>query len=258
MDTTGRGRGRQPQRGSGRGGRGRLASAQQAATAKTSSSSSGLPLNSSTDQGRGRGRGSESRAAGRARGRGRGNGSAKSNVGNQGTIEPPAWRYSEAKKKLAALLKDESSWVKDKSWDEIYFGDPDFQLYRRDLFKNNAKALKKKIEVDQAAVAFDRMSLSHDRKLYPPRAITERGEPRYEGSAIEDLLKKDVKEGKSAGTKPQVLWRSRPEYQQMSLDKFRVHKNRADQSLVETVFWQKKRNDKGRKDYEEAVAKMNE
>ena len=90
----------------------------------------------------------------------------------------------------------------------------------------------------------------HDMQKYPPKTTTQRGHIRYHGSEIERLLKKDVAEGKSKGKSPSDLHNSRPEYKAMPLEVFRKHKAREDQYLVESVGWQKIRNEKGRKKHE--------
>jgi hypothetical protein len=160
------------------------------------------------------------------------------------------WRSSSAKKKLFDLFMDETSWVHTCSYYEIYARDPDFQRYKRTDFRNNSKRLWESIKKAKEAVAFDRQALTHDMQLYPRQSVTERGHVRYAGSDIERLLKLDVKEGRSKGVLPRTLWISRPEYIEMPLHIFRDHKSREDRYLVETVGWQKVRNDKERKKHE--------
>lgn len=67
-----------------------------------------------------------------------------------------------------------------------------------------------------------------------------------------------MKEGRSQGVKPEILWMSRPEYIEMPLRIFRSHKNREDRALKEKVYWQQKRNDRGRTKHEKLKAKQNE
>ena len=168
--------------------------------------------------------------------------------------DPPIpWQHSEAKKKLTRLFQDESSWVQILSYDMIYDSDPDFQVYKKTNFCTNAKNLFQKIEKEREANEFDRAALTHDRELYPKKNTTSRGYVRYEGSLIEKFLKLDIKEEKNVDKKPDEIWKSRPEYQELPLPIFRPHLYRERQSQKEQVFWQKKRNDKGRKDYDQAM-----
>lgn len=184
--------------------------------------------------------------------------STKKKNGTKSDDPPTPWRTSTAKKKLFDLFMDESSWVQICTCAQIYDADPDFRKYKKHRFVTNAENLKNRIEKCKAAVEFDREALTHDQQLYPKQTMTERGYMRYEGSEVERLLKADVKEGRSKGVRPKVLWLSRPEYIEMPLDVFRSHKNREDQYLVESVGWQKKRNDKARKKHEMEAEKLKE
>ena len=55
--------------------------------------------------------------------------------------------------------------------------------------------------------------LRADRLVHPAPPTNHRGEPRWEGSAAQTLLKDDVKKLKHEGMKPLAYYKSRPEYE---------------------------------------------
>ena len=179
------------------------------------------------------------------------------NGDGQGRVRPPSpWRNSKAKKKLTTLLKDESSWVQIMTPYQVYCFDDDFRRYDKNNFINNFKSLKEKIEINKAAVEFDRLSISHDKALYPQRSMNKRGKTRYDGSEAQAKLKEDVNAGKTVGVKPKTLHETPgTPYKSLTLAQLRRHKYHEERKLKEGVYWQQKRNDKGRKDHEKQVAR---
>ena len=179
---------------------------------------------------------------------------------DQGPVKPPSpWRNSKARKKLAALLKDEASWVQVCDGYHVYHADEDFRKYNLKNFENNFSALKEKIQTDKEAVEFDKLRFVHDRNLHPASTTNKRGDKRYEGSAAERKLKQDVNAGKSKGRLPKEMWLSDPVYYEyLTLKQFRSHKYQEERSLTEKVYWQKKRNEKARKEHEKQAAKLDD
>ena len=163
------------------------------------------------------------------------------------------WRSSKAKKRLNALLRDESSWVQGLAPFQIWFHDKEFKKYPQSNFKTNCQNLIDKVLGEQDAVDYDKMAVTNDRQLFPPNQVH-----RYEGSAAQKKLKEDVESGRSKSMPPHVLWETTPEYRATfeSARRFRSHKYKEERVLTEKVYWQKKRNDKGRKKHESELAKM--
>jgi hypothetical protein len=74
------------------------------------------------------------------------------------------------------------------------------------------------------AEALDSAALAHDRRIHPKAANNHRGEPRWEGSDAERLLRQDMDEGKHKTMKPQLLYNMRNEYyENYPLKIFREH-----------------------------------
>lgn len=53
-----------------------------------------------------------------------------------------------------------------------------------------------------------------DRQIHPPPATNFRGEPYWEGSAAQKILKKNVADGVHRGMRPADYYKLRPEFQQ--------------------------------------------
>jgi hypothetical protein len=128
-----------------------------------------------------------------------------------------------------------------------------FKRYPLRNFKTNFKTLKKAVEVEQGAIEFDELALEADNQRHPRNPLTERGYPFWDKHAAQRLLSEDVRAGKTQNLKPSELWLTRLEYQDFPLSVFRDHKYQEERKMTEGVYWQKKRNDKGRKDHENQV-----
>lgn len=168
------------------------------------------------------------------------------------TVLPPLspWRNSRAKQRLYDLLLDESSWVQLLDVEEVHASDIGFNRYPLTNFKTNFKTLKDAIEAEKDAVDFDQNAF-HDEKTIGRKPLTERGYKYWDGHVAQGLLKDDVQGGATKNTTPSDLWQSRPEYMEFPLAVFRGHKYQEERKLKETVYWQKKRNDKARKKHHE-------
>jgi len=195
---------------------------------------------SQRDRGGGRGRGG--REGGRGRGgrgrggRGRGGGgfvvvgnmvvvgdipadARPVNTNNRGGNGEPVspWKNSRAKAQLAEMLKDRTSNVRTISVDAVWESNPLFRQYPWPRFKQNFKSLKKKIDDEAAAIAFDQRSYEHEQEKFPRNATTMRGQPFWNGHPAESLMEADVKQGIISGMKPKAVRQSRPEYQEFDL-----------------------------------------
>jgi hypothetical protein len=179
---------------------------------------------------------------------------------NQGATSesPPPWRNSRAKKLLERLLKDQSSWIHILTDEQIHDAEPLFKQYPFNNFKTNLNNMKEKLAQEAAAIEFDRVALDSDTAHFPRNPVTERGYKFWDGHEADKLLEDDVKEARSQGTKPRILHESRDEYKEFPLAVFRNHKYQAERKAREAVYWQKKRNDKARKQHAQDVEQMQE
>lgn len=91
-------------------------------------------------------------------------------------------------------------------------------------FRDRLRDLRKKIKQENAFASYDAAALARDRKIYPKAEHNHRGEPRWEGSEAERLLRLDMDEGKHKIMKPIKLYHSRSEYNEnYPLTVFRKH-----------------------------------
>jgi hypothetical protein len=141
----------------------------------------------------------------------------------------PDWRHSEAKKLLSQLIargdipRDGS--MKPKIvWNAFCLPRHEFLFFKYPNFPSRLRSLLKTYngKVDRAGTDVD--ALAHDRILFPKATHNHRGEPRWEGSEAERLLKLDVDDQKHKTVKPIELYKSRPEYyEHYPLEIFRNH-----------------------------------
>jgi len=103
---------------------------------------------------------------------------------------------------------------------EYVESDPEYRL-----FSSRLRALRKQLTERHDLAAADSAALAHDRQIHPKKTHNYRGEPRWEGSEAERLLREDMDEGKHETMKPMKLYQSRPEYKQhcFTVDVFRGH-----------------------------------
>ncbi|KAG7341497.1 hypothetical protein IV203_023449 [Nitzschia inconspicua] len=113
-------------------------------------------------------------------------------------------------------------------------------------------------------VAFDETAYKLFKSKHPRAAATKKGETFWDGHPAQTLLKCDIKQqatdlkkGTIARNKlPAEMRDSRPEYKEFKLETFRNHYYREQRALIESVYWQKKRNREGHKKLEENVGKL--
>jgi hypothetical protein len=90
-------------------------------------------------------------------------------------------------------------------------------------FRNHLRDLRKQIRASKDRAISDSAALAHDRRIFPKKTYNHRGEPRWEGSEAEQLLKQDIDEGKNKDLMPAELHQSRDEYKGYPLEVFRKH-----------------------------------
>jgi len=91
-------------------------------------------------------------------------------------------------------------------------------------FPGRLRDARKQIICKNSRSALDSAALAHDREIYPKAAYNHRGEPRWEWSEAERLLRQDMDEGKHKTMKPQLVYQLRKEYNEnYTLKTFRQH-----------------------------------
>jgi hypothetical protein len=180
---------------------------------------------------------------------------------------PELWKNSVAKSYLQDKLEStESNWIQelveaDASGDpKLHFSTINaihsrhelFRPYAQEKFRNNFRALKKKIDKTSAAVAFDQKAFEMEAMKYPKNISLNAGYPRWDhpNNSAKKHLENDLKDGgiyKNGTMKPSDLRNLRPEYNEFPPDVFRSRIYRELRREKEGTFWQHKRNKKMRK-----------
>ena len=142
-----------------------------------------------------------------------------------GKKDKTEWRYSEARALLEKDLVDGTIPIdSDLMEPQVVYGQrPEFSDFPYKKFRDNLSAARRRHRDAKNRSATDAAALAHDRGIYPKKATNHRGEPRWDGSQAQALLKIDVHEGKNRTMAPNALRDSRAEYQEFPLDVFRGH-----------------------------------
>jgi hypothetical protein len=138
--------------------------------------------------------------------------------------EPEKWISSSPKKLLAKdIISGATPYT--MHWTQVYLQRPEYsQLTVRRLFGSRLKSLRLQISTAKGIAVDEEAALVHDRALFPTPTHNYRGEPRWEGSEAERLLKQDVANGVHKTMTPKELHEIRPEYStNYSLAVFRGH-----------------------------------
>jgi len=136
-----------------------------------------------------------------------------------------AWQYSQAKKLLVQDLLNGTipldSLVMGPQ--EVYQQHPEFRQYDFNRFRDQLRDLRKKLSEKNDCSASDNMALAHDRRIHPMPTHNHRGEPRWEGSKSERLLKHDIAHNKQQAMEPKDLFATQQEYGKYDLEVFCKH-----------------------------------
>ena len=162
------------------------------------------------------------------------------------------WRNSKAKLLLRDLIDageiDEHSDPEDAYFlclreypDEFEYYD-----YHDNDFPGKLKSLFNTWTEDTKKAVFDEKAFAHDMKLFPPKDINSRGEPRWEGSKAEAFLREDIAAGKHKANniKPKDFQKTRPEYLEHDKDHFRDHIYQEDRRIRYNNYLNAKREEK--------------
>jgi len=148
---------------------------------------------------------------------------------------PSPWADSKAKK---ILLKDilDGTLPDSVGPKDAYEMHPEYKRYVYERFRGNLYNLRRGIkrsakEADLAKTMVARdvfsVSMEHLHKPYPV----------WKDSKADELLKKDIDDGKHTRMTPTELWDSRGEYQEYPLQVFRNHIHQEAGGRIESSYW---------------------
>jgi hypothetical protein len=132
------------------------------------------------------------------------------------------WRYCATKKLLSEDILS-GAIPEDMHWHDVYWQRPEYAESKWDLFAGRLDSLRQQISHAKDRNTTEEAALVHDRALFPIPTHNHRGEPRWDGSEAQRLLKEDVAAGIHETMKPQQLYQTHPQYNDYSLAVFRGH-----------------------------------
>jgi hypothetical protein len=152
--------------------------------------------------------------------------------------EPKAaekWKDSRAKKKLT---KDILSGKVPPEWKPKQVFAMRLELYKpyEKNFGDRLRRLQKTLQTQQHRADEDDAAVRHDLGLYPPSGIV-RGYPRWDGSAAQEFLIQDIKEGRNTGIKPKAFRETRQEYMDYPLKVFADHISQEQRAQLGKSYW---------------------
>jgi hypothetical protein len=141
----------------------------------------------------------------------------------------PSWQHGDAKEllrehlvvgKLPIDMPPNQVWqrFKDRPQFADFCSDED-----KKKFSPRLNDLKMQLKIKEHRAFCDLLALEHDLLIHPESARNHRGEPRWEGSEAQRLLKLDVAAGRDKNKTPRDFRTERIEYLQYPLDVFRRH-----------------------------------
>jgi hypothetical protein len=114
--------------------------------------------------------------------------------------------------------------ITDSYREEAYDRREEYKVTTKRLFKGRLDRLRADIRKKQAFAASDSAALANDRLLHPVPTHNHRGEPRWEGSEAQRLLRQDIDLGNHLDLMPRDLFMSEPDYyDNYPLEVFRKH-----------------------------------
>ena len=117
---------------------------------------------------------------------------------------------------------------------DVWLMRSEFGSVKYENFRSNLSRMKKTIKAHKERANNDEAGYLHDVAIYTLAKET----PGYwHGSEAERLLRKDIKKDRRTKMKPEMLWLSRLQFQEFSLEKFRGHIHQNLRSERETNYW---------------------
>jgi len=129
---------------------------------------------------------------------------------------PPSWRKSDGKKLLIQDIRANRIHAA-MDYQEAFQRRPEFNVgvtvaEALRLFKGRLLRARKKVAAQKSRAELELALLQQDRITHPAPAHNHRGEPRWEGSVAQQLLKADVKAKRHEQLTNTQFFNSRPEY----------------------------------------------
>ena len=167
--------------------------------------------------------------------------------------EVPEWGKSKARDYLLSLCmrpdfpsKDD---IKPKQvWEELPWrvkDVPEFRFFQD--YKNFATRLRQaraRAEKKTGRANEDAAFLRHDREIYPERTEDFNGEPIWQGSKAQELLRRDLKDKEKMQLRPKQLQLQEEEYMEFALKNFRNRIYSERKAMQRIVYIKKKRAEK--------------
>jgi len=128
------------------------------------------------------------------------------------------WANSEGRKLLRSDIR-KGRIPADMDWEIAFARRPEFAFGKtpeeaKRLFKTRLQTARTYVHNKLARAAEELRLYRQDRQVYPPSATMNSGEPRWDGSNAQRLLKQDVEEGIHLTMTPAQFYAFRPEYQE--------------------------------------------
>jgi hypothetical protein len=129
---------------------------------------------------------------------------------------------------------------------DVYLQRPEFAKFKYENFRSNLCNLRKDIIAKKASAVSESASLAKYRRAHPKEALNHRGEPRWDDSEAERLLRLDMDEGKHRTMKPSELRQTRHQYLAYPKTVFRGHIDQEERRRKYIVYLKKKQQKKHR------------
>lgn len=117
---------------------------------------------------------------------------------------------------------------------DVWAMQPEFVAVKYENFRNNFANMKRKIRENRERADIDEAGFLHDLAIYP---LARDCQGYWDGSDAQELLRLDIENKRHEQMKPELLWITRPQYQQFPLPKFRGHIHQELRSKRETIYW---------------------
>ena len=127
--------------------------------------------------------------------------------------------FEDLERGILPLTEDELS--AEDAWNSVYVHMPEFIMVAFSQFEARLKDHRKQVTKLKVAASTQQDAFERDRGLHPRRTHDRRGRLVFDMSSAKAKLREDVSNDAHLNTSPTRLHRSRPEYQQFSLDEFR-------------------------------------
>ena len=158
---------------------------------------------------------------------------AKKKADAAATVKPKQWQHSKARKMLKKDIEDGAitldaydaqnnpTGTKDE---DAFLTRPAFQPYGLEKFSEYLSSMRQSIIDAKSRAKRDAKVVLQFRTMNPPPTHNHRGEPRWEGSKAEAMLKKDMDDGiHLKAKKPSHMRFVNPEYQKYNSKTFTSH-----------------------------------